>query len=101
MPAAVYLKTATTEGVHIIDPDLNRVVLFSGSSKGRSVRGTISYTLRATANTQHLLFDLPVNQRFSLNVDNGSMRQRVLIVPDTDGSYQASDQGVLDFMLKL
>ncbi len=97
MPPAIHLSAVGMEGAHITDSDLNRVVLFSTALDGATVMGGISYSINPTADTHHLLFDLPKNQRYDIKISSKAGAQTLNIVPNTIGSSQVNDQGVLGF----
>ena len=101
MPRTIHLSAMGMEGAHIVDSDLNRVVLFSTAHDGAAVMGEISYSVNPTADTHHLLFDLPKNQRYAIKISSKGGTQTLNVVPDAMGSSQVSDQGVLDFKLKI
>ncbi|MFH1176040.1 MAG: DNRLRE domain-containing protein [Acidobacteriota bacterium] len=87
-------------GVHVSDPDQNRVVLFSAVSDGSPPAGNLSYELVPTARTLHLLLDLVPGARYDLSADHRASAQRLTLIAGSGGALQASDQGVLAFELR-
>jgi hypothetical protein len=89
---------AGVKGVHIADPTLNRIALFSSAHDGSAPAGPIGYSYPPSAGPFNLLFDLPPGARYSLPASSKGGLQMVTLAPDSGGSYQASSQGVLGFM---
>ncbi len=88
-------------GAHISDPALNRVVLFSAAADGSPPVGALTYSYRPTVRTEHILFDLTPSTRYRRTLTQNGSTQMVTLTPDVNGTYQASPQGVLHFVLQL
>jgi hypothetical protein len=97
MPAAALVNAGPLTGVHIADPALNRVALFSSAIDGAAPSGTIAYTVATTAEVLHLLVNLSPGARYDLSLTANLASQTVTLTPDPNGSYQTSSQGVLSF----
>jgi hypothetical protein len=121
MPATALVTGTGMTGVHIADPGLNRVVLFSAANDGSAPQGALVYSYepltrtqhlcqQSTVNsqqskpltrTQHLLFDLTPGARYRVTQTRNGAVQTVTLTPDANGPEQSSDQGVLSFVLPL
>jgi len=86
-------------GVHIADDTLNRVVLFSDAMDGHAPANSIQYTLSPTAETLHILFDLPPNARYNLTTHMDNDQVKVNLTRSNTGALRASRQGVLQFTI--
>lgn len=100
LPAATLITTTGLADAHIADPALNRVVLFSAASDGSPPTGPILYSYQPTTATPNIVFDLTPGARYRLSVASNSNVQQVRLEPQAGGPYQASQQGVLSFILE-
>jgi hypothetical protein len=102
MPATTLITGTGLSGVHIADPDLNRVTLFSSANDGGAPSGILSYAYTPTKGTHHLIFDLTPGAYYELEttVDNGVYIVTLTPVGDVAGAHQVSDQGVLSFTVE-
>lgn len=101
MPATALITGTGLDGVHIADPALNRVVLFSSAHDGRAPAGSLTYSYRPTASTLNLLVDLTPGARYTLTTTTNGGVQTVTWTPDSRGAYRVSDQGVLSVVLDM
>jgi hypothetical protein len=99
MPATTLVTGSGLAGAHIADPEFNRVVLFSSASDGSAPVGTLVYGFVPTTRTLHVIFDLTPGARYRLMSTLVNGVQTVTLVPDSSGDYEASNQGILSFML--
>ena len=99
MPAATLITGTGVAGVHIADPTLNRVALFSSANDGSAPGGSIVYTYMPTTHTLNLLVDLMPGARYQLTSAQNAGVVTVTLTPHGAGPYQASSQGVLSFTL--
>lgn len=100
MPATTRIAAGGLEGVHIADPALNRVVLFSAAADGGAPGDALTYSYQpSAAQTLHLLLDLTPGARYRLTTAMERGVQTVTWTPDSGGAYQVSDHGVLSAML--
>ncbi|MCP4538781.1 MAG: DNRLRE domain-containing protein [Chloroflexi bacterium] len=99
MPEAVVVSGTGLSGVHIADPDMNRVAIFSAANDGSASTGVLSYTYTPTTHTHHLIFDLTPGTNYQLEIDLDSNVQTVTLTPDggSGDAYEVSSQGVLSF----
>ena len=99
MPATTLITGTGVSGAQIDDPALQRVVLFSSSTKGSAPSGTITYGYKPSGSAYHLLLDLKPNVRYKLTSSLKNGVRTVTLVRDTGGSLVAGAQGVLGFTL--
>ena len=99
MPETALITGTGVAGVHIADPTLNRVVLFSSSNDGSAPAGPITYACRQTRRTYHLIFDLLPGARYNLTNTLEDGLRTVTLTPNPTGIHRVSDQGVLKFMI--
>jgi hypothetical protein len=97
MPAATLVDGGSVVGVHIADPELPRVVLFSSAADGSAPAGDIAYTIPAGSPALHLIGDLEPGARYRLAVSLTPAGLSVALSPSPTGSLRASDQGILAF----
>lgn len=86
-------------GVFISNPKLNRMVLFSSDYNGITPTGTIIYSYPSASRTLNLVFDLAPGSGYRVSVDTSGNQQAVTLIPDSNGIYITSSQGVLKFTL--
>ena len=98
-PVALVNGTGLT-GAHIADPELNRVTLFSSTRDGSPAGGTLSYSYTPTARTLNLILDLAPGERYHLSSALGGGLLEVVLSPSPEGTYRASGQGTLEFVLE-
>lgn len=101
MPAATPITATGLAGIHIADPALNRVVLFSSAGDGSAPAGNLVYAYRPTTRTLNLLVDLTPGARYTLTTTAADGALTVTWTPDSGGVYRADDQGVLSVMLDM
>lgn len=99
MPDTALISGTGISGVEIEDQRLHRVVVFSSDTGGSPPTGAITYTCRDGKPSDHLIVDLAPSTGYRLDTAVSDSLKTVTLTPDTGGSYQASDQGVLNFML--
>lgn len=99
MPAATAIQTSGLSGLHLADPALNRVALFSAADDGAPPSGALAYSYQPTANTLNLLLDLTSGTRYRLDVSVNGGALTVTWTPDPVGAHQVSSQGVLSVVL--
>ena len=99
MPAATVVQGPGLSGVHIADPALNRVALFSAAADGAPPVGALTYTYQPTTNTLNLLADLTPAARYRLAASLSGGALTVTWTPDAGGAYQVSSQGTLSVVL--
>ena len=97
-PDMVRIDGGNVLGAHILDPNLNRVCIFSSSLDGSAPVGPISYSLVPTSESLHMLFDLDPNQSYDLDITYPSGDMLITLTPDVQGALTPSDQGVLQFI---
>ena len=96
----VHLAGAHVEGVHILDPAANRVVLFASAVDGGTVDGTVSYDYAPTADTNTLIVDLPPGQHYTLVAAASPTGRAVTLAPTGAGPLVANAAGALSFVLQ-
>ena len=97
MPATTVIQASGLAGVHIADPDLGRVALFSAAADGAPPTGALSYTYPSTGETLNILLDLTPGQRYDLAVEQANGETTVRLIPSSSGGRQVDDQGALSF----
>jgi hypothetical protein len=97
MPATTVIQSSGLAGVHIADPDLARVALFSAAADGAPPAGALSYTYPSTAKTLNLLVDLTPGQHYDLAVSQANGETTITLTPSVGGAYEVNDQGALSF----
>lgn len=104
MPTTVKVQASTNNmtGAIIKNSTLNQIVMFSSSSTGAAPTGDISYVIRPTVSTRHVLFDMTPNQTYyvTLTPNSPTAGDQQILVTTAAGSgtpYVASSQGVLSF----
>ena len=100
MPAAVLVQASTVVGVHLADPALNRLALFSAAEDGSPPAGSISYSYAPTTRTLHVLFDLPPGATYDVAAEEAGGLQTITLTPAAGAPLAASDQGVLSFLVE-
>jgi heparin/heparan-sulfate lyase len=101
MPATTLITVTGLAGVHLADPALNRVAMFSAALDGSAPSGTLTYTYQPTAATLNMLFDLTPNAQYNLVATRIGNVQSVTLIPTTGGTYRASTEGVLSFTVNV
>ncbi len=95
MPATSLITGNGLAGVHIADPELNRVLVFSADKDGKPLTDTLRYEYTPTTKTLNIIVDLPPNTQYA-------------VTPWADGQPQtaylpewlrSNAQGVLSFTL--
>lgn len=99
MPATTLISADKLSGAFIADASLNRAVLFSATSSGSAPAGVLTYHYMPTAQTHNLIFDLTPGARYSMSAARVGALLTVTLTPNAAGSFQASSQGVLSFLL--
>lgn len=100
MPATSLISTTQLSGVHIADPDLNRVALFSSAYDGGAPSGVLQYTYVPTTHTLNIIFDLTPGASYALTVAEESFTHFVTLTPGVgDVTVYASSQGVVSFVV--
>ncbi len=96
-PAATVIQASGMAGVHIADPDLGRVALFSAAADGSAPAGILTYAYPATSETLNILADLTPGARYDLLATRDNGQTSVTLTPSGSGAHQVNDQGVLSF----
>lgn len=99
MPETILIEGATIQGAHILDPSLNRVVLFSSDLNGAAPQGILNYSVKPTTQTMHVIFDLIPGDRYSLSTTQNGASWDISLSPNAGGEYQVGEGGELRFML--
>lgn len=94
-PDAVLIENGQLSGVHLLDPIVNRVAVFSTLDQAATPGGILSYTLQPTAEVRHLVFNLTPGQHYTIEVDAAAPNLTVTLVPDAAGSHEVSPAGIL------
>lgn len=100
MPAAALIQGDNVVGVHLADPALNRLALFSAAEAGSPPAGPISYSYAPTTRTLHVLFDLPPGAAYDPATEEAGGVQTVTLTPAAGAPLAASGQGVLSFLVE-
>jgi hypothetical protein len=94
------LQTPGMAGVHIADPALGRVVLFSEATNAVPPSGPVTYSFTGAASVLNTIFDLAPGSRYSLKTSRLGDVGTVALTPDANGTMQVSSQGVLTFLME-
>ncbi len=96
MPAATLITGTGVSGVHIADPMLNRVALFSADEEGHALTGTVRYAYTPTTATLNLIFDLRPDQRYTVTAWSAGSPSPL----HAPTAMRSNAQGVLSFTLQ-
>ncbi len=101
MPAATLVQGLGLSGLHIADPALNRVALFSAAADGAPPAGALTYSYPPTTNTLNLLADLTPGAQYGLAANLSGSALIVTWTPEAGGAYQVSSEGTLSAVLDM
>lgn len=96
-PDAVRVQSGDLTGVNLLDPIVNRVLLFSNLDQANPPEGALTYTLQPSTVGRHVIFDLTPGQLYQLDLDVNDPELTVTLTPSPGGALEVSASGILRF----
>ncbi len=99
MPDVSLVSGTGVEGVHIAEPELNRLVLFSSSEDGSPPAGSIIFTYKASGLTQQQIFGLEPGARYNSSMLWNGDEVSVTLTPSPKGGVMVTEEGAVNIPL--
>lgn len=99
MADVVLVQGTGLQGAHILDPTLNRVVLFSDDFNGATPQGQMDYSVQTSQKTLHVILNLIPGASYNLSTQRNDTVWDISLRPDAAGNVQAGEGGEIRFSL--